>query len=190
MRFSRQTWLWIGGIMSPILAITIYLVGLQLFNNFHEVLPGELYRSAQLSPAEIIDYKKHYGIKTIVNLRGENKGEAWYDAEVAQAKQEGITHIDYMMLSENQLSYDDAMHLIDIMAKAPKPLLIHCQAGANRTSLASALYMAAIKKKGEFESEQQLSLLYGYFPVVFRYTFAMNKSFEELEYLFHYNKDM
>ena len=59
---------------------------LQLGGNFHTVVPGELYRSAQPTAAMIAEYQQNYGIKTIVNLRGENIGSGWYDAEVAEAR--------------------------------------------------------------------------------------------------------
>ncbi|MFD2031462.1 tyrosine-protein phosphatase [Ancylobacter dichloromethanicus] len=50
------------------------------------------------------------------------------------------------------------------MKDAKKPILIHCQAGADRSGLASALYLAAIKKNSaEAEAEAQLSIRYGHF---------------------------
>ena len=50
----------------------LYLGILHLGDNLHAVVPGELYRSAQPTPELIADYQKSYGIKTIINLRGEN----------------------------------------------------------------------------------------------------------------------
>jgi protein tyrosine/serine phosphatase len=35
------------------------------------------------------------------------------------------------------------------MADAPKPLLIHCEHGANRTGLASAIYVGAVRQLSE-----------------------------------------
>src|SRR3954454_9519239 len=52
---------------------------LHLGDNFHAVVPGELYRSAQPTPELITDYHVKYGIKTVINLRGENVGSDWYD---------------------------------------------------------------------------------------------------------------
>ena len=59
-----------------------YLGSLQLTGNFNAVVPGEIYRSAQLTPDQLSGYIGAYNIKTIINLRGENIGEPWYDAEV------------------------------------------------------------------------------------------------------------
>jgi protein tyrosine/serine phosphatase len=170
----------------PVAGVFSYLGVLQIANNFHEVLPGELYRSGQLKAHEIADAHQAYGIQSIINLRGENEGEDWYEIETAEAKKLSITHYDFPMLSEKELTKDEAKELIAIMRDAPKPLLIHCQAGANRTSLASALYMAAVEMETEKESEEQMSLRYGYFPLVFRYTKTMRESFDKLEHMFHY----
>jgi uncharacterized protein (TIGR01244 family) len=185
---SRRTKIiaFIAVFLTPVVGVFAYLGILQILNNFHEVLPGELYRSGQLKAHEISEAHQAYGIRTIINLRGENEGEDWYEIETAEAKKLSMTHYDFPMLSERELTQDEAQKLIAIMRDAPKPILIHCQAGANRTSLASALYMAAVEKETEEESEEQMSLRYGYFPLVFRYTKAMRSSFEKLEYLFHY----
>ncbi|MDE1995619.1 MAG: dual specificity protein phosphatase family protein [Rhizobiaceae bacterium] len=149
--------------------------------NFHQVIPGEVYRSSQPSAATIAELQKQYGIKTIINLRGDNSGRGWYDSEVAQAKELDITHIDFKMSSSRELTQQQAAQLVEIMRDAPKPLLIHCQAGADRTGLASALYLAAIAKTGEAEAESQMSIVYGHLPLSFTSAYAMDRTFEKLE---------
>lgn len=149
--------------------------------NFHPVIAGELYRSSQPSAEMIADLQKQYGIKTIINLRGYNSGHHWYDKEVAEAKQLNINHIDFRMSSGRELTQEQAAQLIEIMRDAPKPLLIHCQAGADRTGLASALYLAAIAKTNEATAENQMSIFYGHLSLSFARAYAMNRTFEKLE---------
>ncbi|MEF0943178.1 dual specificity protein phosphatase family protein [Rhizobium sp. BR 362] len=149
--------------------------------NFHSVIAGEVYRSSQPSPATIAELQKQYGIKTIINLRGDNSGRSWYDHEVAQAKELNINHIDFRMSSGRELTQQQAAQLVEIMRDAPKPLLIHCQAGADRTGLASALYLAAIAKTGEAAAESQMSIIYGHLPLSFTHAYAMDRTFEKLE---------
>ena len=149
--------------------------------NFHPVIAGELYRSSQPSAAMIAELQKQYGIKTIINLRGENSGRHWYDKEVAEAKQLNIDHIDFRMSSNRELTQQQAAQLVEIMRDAPKPLLIHCQAGADRTGLASALYLAAIAKTSEATAEGQMSIFYGHLSLSFARAYAMDKTFEKLE---------
>ncbi|MBP8939740.1 MAG: tyrosine protein phosphatase, partial [Agrobacterium sp.] len=92
----------IGLVGLPVLAGAHMGIG-QLTGNFHEVIPGELYRSAQPSGKDIATYAKAYGIKTIINLRDE-KREGWYDAESQAAKKNGIRLVDFPMSSSEKLS--------------------------------------------------------------------------------------
>lgn len=166
-----------------LLAILIggYYLYLLATDNFHAVVAGEVYRSSQPSASAIARFEGKYGIKTILNLRGENEKHGWYDSEVAQSNALGIKHIDFRMNSSTELTPDQAMQLIAIMRDAPKPLLIHCQAGADRTGLASALYLAAIARKSEKVAEGQLSLRYGHIPYSFSHAFPMDITFEKME---------
>ncbi|MFK0165377.1 dual specificity protein phosphatase family protein [Rhizobium sp. NPDC090279] len=149
--------------------------------NFHPVIAGELYRSSQPSPATIAELQKQYGIKTIINLRGYNSGRHWYDNEVAEAKELNIGHIDFHMSSGRELTQAQAAQLVEIMRDAPKPILIHCQAGADRTGLASALYLAAIAKTNEATAAGQMSIIYGHLPLSFTRAYAMDRTFQKLE---------
>jgi len=51
------------------------------------------------------------------------------------------------------------------MRDAPKPLLIHCKAGADRTGLASALYLGALEHQTRETAGWQLSILYGHIAI-------------------------
>lgn len=162
-------------------ACVLYLCALQLHGNFHEVIPGELYRSAQLDDTELAKKIRRYHIRSVINLRGENPGNAWYDQEVSTSRAAGIAHIDFRMSSKHELNFSEAQRLIATMRDAPKPLLIHCRAGADRTGLASAIYLAAIAKRGEWAAEMQLWPIYGHLPLQFNDAMAMNRTFESLE---------
>ena len=157
-----------------------YLGALQVNGNFHAVIPGELYRSAQLAPAEIAVYTKRYHIRTIVNLRGEGKGSEWYDDEIVAAKGLGVAHDDFRMSAGQELSLAKAKQLVAILANAEKPILIHCKGGADRSGLAAALYLAAVKKADEEDAGRQISFWYGHLSVPFLPAYAMDDSFDKL----------
>jgi protein tyrosine/serine phosphatase len=158
-----------------------YLGSLQLTGNFDAVVPGEIYRSAQLTADQISGYIGAYNIKTVINLRGENRGQPWYDAEVKESDRLKVAHVDFGMSARHQLSRAQATALIALMEKAEKPLLIHCKDGADRTGLASALYLAVLKKKDPKVAEAQLSLRYGHISLPFAPEYAMERTFEALE---------
>lgn len=159
-----------------------YLGYLQLSGNFHTVIAGELYRSAQPSADEIESYAKQYGIRTIVNLRGSSDSASWYDDEVATAKRLGITHLDFRMSASRQLTPEQADELVAMLKDAPKPILIHCRSGADRTGLVSVLYSQQIAGLPEAVAEQQLSIYFGHvsLPIVSA-AYAMDRSWEKLE---------
>jgi protein tyrosine/serine phosphatase len=159
----------------------LYLAGLQLSGNFHTVVAGELYRSAQPTAAMIAAYRENYGIRTIINLRGENVGSDWYDAEVAEAKKLGISHVDFRMSARRLMTPEQFDQIVDVLQKAEKPILIHCKSGSDRSGLVSALYVAAISKLGEEAAESQISFRYGHIPLSISAPYAMDRSFEAFE---------
>tara|TARA_R110002012_G_scaffold260891_2_gene442651 strand:- start:2245 stop:2835 length:591 start_codon:yes stop_codon:yes gene_type:complete len=170
-----------GVFLGVSLCMGFYLGMLQLTGNFHTVVPGALYRSAQPSSADIAGYHRTYGIKTIVNLRGKHPGKDWYEAEIAETARLGITHVDFYMSASLELSQPQAEELVSIFQQAEKPLLIHCKAGADRSGLASALYLAAVSRQGEDAAESQISLRYGHISIPLAGAFAMDETFEVLE---------
>lgn len=158
-----------------------YLVGLQIAGNFHEVIPGELYRSAQPSASQLRSYVYRHGIKSIINLRGQSDSQ-WYRKEVETAKELGVAHLDYKMSSGRRLSLEEMTDVAALMRKADKPLLIHCARGADRSSLVSAIYLKEVAMRDDEESEGQISIYFGHvgIPYLSR-TYAMDESWEVLE---------
>ena len=67
--------------------------------------------------------------------------------------------------------------LVEFLRDAPKPLLIHCRAGSDRTGLACAIYVAA--RGGSYhDAQEQLSLYYGHFPYFGSKSMAMDITLE------------
>lgn len=164
------------------LSVSLYLFGIQYLGNFHEVVPGQLYRSNQPQTAQLDRYVKQYGIKTIVNLRGANPSQGWYRDETSESSRLGVTHIDFGMSANEQLSMERVDQLVSIMRDAPKPILIHCKAGADRSGLASALYLARVLGAGEEAAESQLSLRFGHLSLPYlSKAYAMDETWETVE---------
>ena len=145
--------------------------------NFHAVDAGVLYRSAQLSDSDLQAYARQYGIKSVLNLRGAHPGEGWYDGEIDAVHQLSIAHYDYPLSAKRFVAAREVGELLDIIRQAPKPLLIHCRSGADRSGLLAALYRYAVDGASAQEADGQLSLLYGHFPYLTSRSGAMDDSF-------------
>lgn len=169
-------------------AALIFLLAVQLSGNFHTVIAGELYRSAQPTASELENYIQEHGIKTVINLRGQNERD-WYDQETAVTQRLGVQHLDFKMSSSRILTAERADQLVALMKAAPKPILLHCLSGSDRTGIASALYSQQIAGMDASIAERQLSFYYGHIAIPYLSSaYAMDESWEKLSK--HFNKDL
>jgi protein tyrosine/serine phosphatase len=68
--------------------------------------------------------------------------------------------------------------ILAIMEQAPKPILIHCKSGSDRTGLVGALYLYGEEGRSAQAADHQLALLYGHIPYfVWGGSAAMDHSF-------------
>jgi len=94
----------------------------------------------------------------------------------------GIAHFDFRMSSSRHFSQEQASELLALLRSVPKPVLIHCQGGADRSGLASALYLAAILHADAPVAEKQISIRYGHIGIPYlSAAYAMDESWETLE---------
>lgn len=160
-----------------------YLASLHLRGNFHTVVEGVAYRSAQPVGDDLARWTADHGIRSVINLRGGQRGTDWYDAEIAASEQLGLTHFDFGMSAGKQLDPARAQALITLLRDAPKPVLIHCMSGADRTGLASALMLADLHHD-ETAAEAQISFRYGHIAIPYTAAWPMDQSWEALEPVF------
>ncbi len=160
-----------------VLALGAYLGSLQITGNIHAVQPGQVYRSGQLDSSQFVRVIREDGIKSILNLRGAHPTSDWYETELAVAGHLGVTHYDYGISAERAVTPGQIADILRILRTAPKPILIHCQGGADRSGLVSALYEAVIEGTSPAQAAGQLSLRYGHFPYLGSKTVAMDRSF-------------
>jgi len=169
----------IAGVSVGLMAAAIggYWGVLQYEGNLHAVSTGILYRSAQLSKTETRWAVREYQIKSVLNLRGAHAGQPWYDEEIAAAGELGLAHFDYPLSAKRFVTSQQIDEILDIMRKAPKPLLIHCKSGSDRTGLVAALYRFSETGAAAAEADRELSLVYGHFPYLTSRSGAMDDSF-------------
>ena len=150
---------------------------LRLSGNFHAVDEGAVYRSGQLSGTQFSARIRENGIRTIINLRGNNAGSSWYDDELKASEAAGVGHVDFPISATHALTDQQITQLAGLLTTSPRPILIHCEGGADRTGLASAMYKYAVDGSPPSEAAAQLSFRYGHFPWLWSGTNAMDVSF-------------
>jgi undecaprenyl-diphosphatase len=143
-----------------ILFVVLFGIRLATRNNFHEVTAGEIYRSAQLSAGTLKNKVEEHGIRTVVSLRRPRPDEGWYKNEKAVAAELGIAHHDIAMDLTFSPRIDHLLDLRDLIESAPKPMLVHCRAGADRTGLAAVMVKLLDGSSSLDEARAQVSRKY------------------------------
>ena len=160
-----------------VLAAGGWALFLQLTGNIHTVEPNELYRSAQLDGDDLARVLNEYKIKSVINLRGDNPGDAWYDEELRVTKEYGVQHFDVGIGATSEPEPKVMRRLIGLLRNAPRPLLVHCYSGADRSGLAAALYEFLVTGESPRTAAKQLSFWYGHFPWLGSRTIAMDQAY-------------
>ena len=152
---------WLKHIIISVLAILmlLFLTYLVLRNNIHTVTPGAVYRSAQLAPSRLKRLVHQDHIRTIINLRGSSPGFDWYRDELSVSRSMGVAHYDIKLSSTKLPRPAQLQRLIHLFRTAPKPILLHCQGGADRTGFAVAMWLL-MQGHSLVEARQAFSLLY------------------------------
>ena len=81
------------------------------------------------------------GLKSVINLRGPHPDVAWWRYETEICVRIGVAHFDAMMDSRRLPLRPMLVALFDAFDAAPRPFVIKCSGGQDRTSLAAALYL-------------------------------------------------
>jgi protein tyrosine phosphatase (PTP) superfamily phosphohydrolase (DUF442 family) len=131
--------------------------------NLGVVDPGRVIRSAQ--PTNELGHRiRDYQLKSILNLRAGSQDDWWYDAEVRMAEANGLSFYDLPLSATRRPRRHELLKLIDLFQDCPYPLLIHCKSGADRTGLASALYLMLQRGEDPERAEHAFSIEYGHIP--------------------------
>jgi hypothetical protein len=109
--------------------------------NFHWVVPGDSARAAQAWAGRLTPFLKQRGIRAIINLRGRNDDLSWWKNETRAAARAGAAHFDAMLDSRKLPTRAMLTALIAAFDVAPRPFLLKCSGGQDRTSFAAAIYL-------------------------------------------------
>src|SRR5262245_8014667 len=132
-----------GLIVLAVVALAGWLIVLDrqsrlIWDHWDVVKPGILYRSGQLTVAQLTRAVQRYGIRTVVNLQLPGKE---MQAERALAKKLGIGFVNLPMPGDGfgeEHQFRKVLELTDDPDR--RPVLVHCARGTCRTGSAVALY--------------------------------------------------
>jgi hypothetical protein len=108
--------------------------------NFHWIVPGEAARAAQAWGGFLGAFLRRHRIAALINLRGPNPNYGWWRYETRVSAANGVKHFDVMLDSRSLPRREMLVVLFDAFTAAPRPFLVKCSGGQDRTSLAAALY--------------------------------------------------
>ena len=128
-----------------------------LWRNLHRLGP-QVYRSNQPSARQISALHARVGLKTVLNLRGKSN-QSFYLFEAEACQKLGITLVDLPLSASQAPSKAKLRMLHDLLQSLPRPLLIHCKSGADRTGLAAVMYLLIEHQPFEV-ARRQLSFRY------------------------------
>lgn len=132
--------------------------------NLGIVEAGRVIRAAQPT-SRLPGWIRRYHLRSILNLRGGGPADWWYAAEVQAARDGGVSFYDCPISATRRPSRRDLLVLIDTLRSCPYPLLIHCKSGADRTGLASALYLMLQRDVPPEAAEGAFTLEHGHVPL-------------------------
>lgn len=138
-----RTWLISAAALAAILAGSSWAsVALRksrhVWDHFDVVKAGVLYRSGELSPGQLADAVRTYGIRTVINLELPNEGAA---EERLHARELGVDFLNLPMPGDGfgrEAQFREALAAIDDPDR--RPVLVHCARGTCRTGATVALY--------------------------------------------------
>jgi protein tyrosine phosphatase (PTP) superfamily phosphohydrolase (DUF442 family) len=156
-------WVVPSGLVSGLLLAAAGHLGQLLWkSNWHVVLPGRVFRSAQLSQEQTLAVIRDQGIRTLINLRGKCEFDSWYYDECRAAHDAGIAHEDISLAAGRLPPMTELRYLVRVLDRAEYPILIHCRQGADRTGLVATLILLLYTDAEPAEALQQLSIRFGH----------------------------
>ncbi len=156
---------------------------LDILYNFHWVREGEAARSSQANFGGLEGLMRRHGLNAIINLRGENNDLSWWRYERRVCARLGARHFDAMLDSRHLPTRNMLVRLTEAFETAPRPFLLKCSGGHDRTALAAALFV--IHRGGwagrDTAMRQFDSRLYGHTPKKYQHWLRHFPAFAEEE---------
>ncbi len=133
------------------------IIGAELYNLYK--VSDDIYRSAQ-PDEEDFPILSLLGIKTILNLRH-------YHADESEVESNEFI-LQRLKLDALNIQLDDLVKAMQIIDSSPKPILVHCWHGSDRTGAVIATYRMVFQNWSKKKAiDEFLNGGYGYHAVIF-----------------------
>jgi protein tyrosine phosphatase (PTP) superfamily phosphohydrolase (DUF442 family) len=154
-----------GCILGFLLAVGWEMAQVMFGKNFHTVIPGRVFRCAQLGEAGLEQTVKACGIRTVINLRGNGAPLAWYVGESRVAHRFHLNLEDVSFSASRLPSVQEVRQLMRVLEGTEYPVLLHCRQGADRTGLAAGMVMLFMTETSLEQARKQLGWRFGHVAV-------------------------
>lgn len=160
--FSRRTLLRLAGaaVLAPPLAEAVRVFAL---TNVHTVIDGRVYRTAQLDGPDLRRFIADKKVRTVINLRGSCPDTDWYLDECRATAAADVSQEDITLSAKRLPAPAEVRRVIEVLDGTEKPVVIHCQRGADRTGLVSAVAVLLLRPGATLaDARRQLWPRYGH----------------------------
>lgn len=167
-----------GGVVA--LAATAEAARVLFGSNEHTVIPGKVYRSAQLKQQKLERVIADKHIRTVLNLRGCCPEMEWYQADARATHACQIGQEDLTFSAKRYPPSTEIVRLVEVFDEVEYPVLIHCARGSDRTGLACGMAVLLLTDGGIDAARRQLHPRYGHVAAVGR-TGVLDEFFDAYE---------
>ncbi|MHA1529324.1 MAG: fused DSP-PTPase phosphatase/NAD kinase-like protein [Alphaproteobacteria bacterium] len=127
--------------------------------NLHRVADG-VWRSGQPTPGRLRAFARRGG-RSVVSLRG-GRGFGSLPLELQACRETGLSFHNLPLRARTLPSRDEIRATARLFETVERPVLLHCQSGADRAGFASALYLMLVEGRPVAEARRQLAPGYGH----------------------------
>ncbi|HSQ58029.1 MAG TPA: tyrosine-protein phosphatase [Gemmata sp.] len=160
--FSRRNFLRLVGAGAGI-GLSVEAARVFLGSNEHTVIPGKVYRSAQLSEPKLLRVIAEKHLRTVINLRGCCPEMGWYMNDARATFAAEISQEDITLSAKRHPPPSEIRRLIEVFDHTEYPILLHCAAGSDRTGLASTIALLLLTDASLETARRQMWPRYGHF---------------------------
>lgn len=151
--------------------------------NWHAIIPGRVYRSAQLSADDLPAQIAEYNIRTVINLRGSCIGFPWYVGECRTTSAHGVSQEDITLSATRLPAPSEIRRFVEVLDRTEYPIVLHCRQGVDRTGMMAAVTLLTLTDATPDQARRQLGFRYGHVPL--GPTRVMNRFLELYEEWLH-----